>query len=333
MYISKYPVLKRQALDDLVSGLRAAGESSRLRALALLAHGELAVGELAFALGQSQPRISRHMKVLTESGLAERVPEGAWVFYRLTPEGTPARALVDELVAGLDPADPMIARDLERLTEIRAARAAAADEYFARNAADWERVSALHLPEVEIDAAMREAAGAGPFDLMVDVGAGQGRMISLFADRVRRAEGFDTNRQMLSIARAKIAALADAKAAVRLGDIYDPPLPRGQADLVTMHQVLHFLPDPARAVAQAAALLKEGGRLVIADFAPHALEFLRAHHAHTRLGFSDAQMRAWCAAAGVPTLKVKTLAPKKQSADNETLTVKIWSGDRVGAAA
>src|SRR5262249_31429530 len=153
-----------------------------LRALALLARGELAVGELAYALGQSQPRISRHMKVLTENGLAERAPEGAWVFYRLPPEGSPARALVSDLVAALNPNDSALARDLDRRAEIRTARAEAADEYFAQNAADWRRVSALHLPEADIDAAMRKAAGAGPFDLMIDVGVGAGRMIKLFAN-------------------------------------------------------------------------------------------------------------------------------------------------------
>jgi ArsR family transcriptional regulator len=330
MFISQNEFRGRQPLEEIVAGLRAAGEASRLRALALLAHGELAVGELAFALGQSQPRVSRHMKVLTESGLAERAPEGAWVFYRLPPEGAAPRALVNELVGALDPGDAAIARDLERLAEIRAARAEAADLYFARNAADWDRVSALHLPETDIDAAMRAAAGPGPFDLMIDVGAGAGRMIHLFADRVRRAEGFDTSRQMLAIARASIDEMPAGKAAVRFGDIYEPPFPPGGADLVTVHQVLHFLPDPGRAVSEAAALLKPGGRLVIADFAPHGHEFLRENHAHRRLGFSDEEMREWCAGAGVPRLDITTLTAKTKKAD--ALTVKIWAGDKVGDA-
>jgi ArsR family transcriptional regulator len=158
---------------------------------------------------------------------------------------------------------------------------------------------------------------------MVDVGVGQGRMIQLFADRVRRAEGFDTSRQMLAIARASLDDLK-AKAAVRFGDAYSPPIEKDAADLVTIHQVLHFLSDPGRAVAEAARMLRRGGRLLIVDFAPHQLEFLREEHAHRRLGFADAEIVEWCDAAGVAKLKTVTLAPKKRGA----LTVKIWAGDK-----
>lgn len=308
----------------MVAALRGAGETTRLRALALLARGELSVGELALALGQSQPRISRHLRLLTESGLVERIPEGAWVFYRVAPEGTPERTLINAVIAMLDAAEPELARDAERLAEIRQARADQAAAYFAANAEDWARLQGLHLPEEDIEAAMRAAAGAGPFEFMVDVGVGQGRMIEAFADRVRRAEGFDTSRQMLTIARAALARLPDGKATVRFGDVYEPPVAPGSADLVTIHQVLHFLPDPGRAVMEAARLLKRGGRLVIADFAPHSLEFLREKHAHRRLGFSDAEMAQWCAAAGVPKLKATTLKGREAGA----LTVKIWAGDR-----
>lgn len=307
----------------MVGALRAAGEPTRLRALALLTEGELAVGELAQALGQSQPRVSRHLRLLTEAGLVDRAPEGAWVFYRLPRADTTERHFADAALDMLDPDDPLLVRDAERLNEIRAARDAAAAAYFERNAADWERVRALHLPEADIDSAVLAAAGPGPFDLMVDVGVGQGRMIRLFADRVRRAEGFDTSRQMLAIARASLDNLK-AKAGVRFGDAYAPPIEQGAADLVTIHQVLHFLADPGRAVAQAARLLKPGGRLAIVDFAQHGLEFLRAEHAHRRLGFADSEIVDWCEAADVTGVKTTTLAPKSQGA----LTVKIWAGDK-----
>lgn len=318
------PVSARRDADQVVGALRAAGESTRLRALALLTQGELSVGELAQALGQSQPRVSRHLKLMTEAGVVERIPEGAWVFYRLPDPRLPERALADAALGMLDPADATLARDLDRLGEIRASRETAAAEYFASNAADWERVRALHLPEANIDSAMLAAAGPGPFEHMVDIGVGTGRMIQLFSDRVKRAEGFDTSRQMLAIARSTLSAVGP-RASVRFGDVYAPPVEANAADLVTIHHVLHFLSDPGRAVGEAARVLKPGGRLVIADFAPHALEFLREQHAHRRLGFADAEIEGWCASAGIGKLKTTTLAAKKPGA----LTVKIWAGDKL----
>ena len=320
---SAEPEEGQQDLDRVVAALAAAGELTRLRALALLTEGELAVGELAQALGQSQPRVSRHLRLLTEAGLIERIPEGAWVFYRLPDPRARERRLAEAALAMLDAADPVLARDRAQLREIRSARETAAAEYFARNAADWDRVRALHLPEADIDSAILASADAGPFELMVDIGVGSGRMLQLFADRVSRAEGFDTSRQMLALARSSVASLG-ARASVRFGDAYAPPVEAGTADLVTIHQVLHFLSDPGRAIVEAARVLKPGGRLVIADFAPHKLEFLREEHAHRRLGFNDAEVEAWCAAAGIGKLKITTLAAKKADA----LTVKIWAGDK-----
>ncbi len=322
MLISPSPVRCQRETERVVGALRAAGEQTRLRVLALLTEGELAVGELAQALGQSQPRVSRHLRLLTEAGLVERAPEGAWVFYRLPRADTPERWLAETALAMLDPSEPVLARDADRLEAIRAARDDAAASYFARNAEDWARVRALHLPEADIESGILSAAGAGPFEYMVDVGVGQGRMIQLFADRVRRAEGFDTSRQMLAIARASLDELK-TKAAVRFGDAYAPPVEAG-ADLVTIHQVLHFLADPGRAVQEAARLLKRGGRLVVVDFAPHRLEFLRAEHAHRRLGFTDDEVIVWYAAAGVIDVQTTTLAPKT----SDQLTVKIWAGEK-----
>jgi len=321
--------MERRSSDAVLACLRAAGEQTRLRALALLTQGELAVGELAAALGQSQPRVSRHLKLLTEAGLIERAPEGAWVFYRLPVARTTERVLIESVLAVLDPADPAFARDAERLAEIRAAREAAASAYFAANAADWERVRALHLPEADIDSAVIEAAGQGPFARMVDVGVGAGRMIALFADRVGEAEGFDASRQMLALARAELDVIAPGRVSLRTGDAHDPPVEPGEADLVTIHQVLHFLSDPGRAVQQAARLLKPGGRLVIVDFAPHDLEFLREEHAHRRLGFADAEIEEWCARAGIADLSTRTLGPRKDG----DLSVKIWAGSRFGGEA
>lgn len=329
MFISPNLERPRLSTEIAVAALRAAGEATRLRILALLSRGELAVGELAQALGQSQPRVSRHLKLLTEAGLVERSPEGAWVYYRLGPMGG-VRALADHIAALIDWDDAALQRDAARLAEIRAARDEAAKAYFETNASNWAQVRTLHLPDADIEAAMLDAAGPGPFQLLIDAGVGAGRMIEVFADRCARAEGFDTSAKMLSLARAALGKFTDSRATVRFGDVYAPPFPPGCADLVTLHQVLHYLSDPGQAIAETAAMLAPGGRLLICDFAPHDVEFLRERHAHRRLGFSDAEIQGWCAAAGAPVSRTLTLAPT--SADKNALTVKIWIADRPAIA-
>ena len=234
--------------------LRAAGEASRLRILALLAKGELAVMELSHILDQSQPRVSRHLKLLAEAGLVERFPDGAWVFYRLTAAGQAAE-LVAETLARIDPRDGVLARDADQLTQVRTERAADAAEYFARN----------HVAEAGLE----------------------------------RCE-------------------------LRHGDIFGTRLPDASADLVVVHQVLHYLADPAAAVREAGRIVAGDGKLIIVDFAPHGLEFLREQHQHRRLGFSDAEMKRWLGEAGFPSVQVRALPP----AQKEGLTVKIWTAER-----
>lgn len=309
------------SLAYLVTQLRAAGEITRARILALLAHGELSVGELAQVLNQSQPRLSRHLKFLTGAGLIERLPEGAWVFYRLPAEGG-ARALVDTLIASLDTNDAELKRDLDRLREVKGERADAADQYFARVADDWDRLRALHYAEDEIEKAVLAAAGAGPFDLVVDFGTGTGRMLALFAGKARRVEGIDLSHQMLTVARSKLQVAGATNASVRHGDATASPYPDSSANLVIIHQVLHFLDDPGRALIEAARVLKPGGKLIVVEFAPHTLEHLRAEHAHRHLGVSEADMARWAERAGLAVKAAKTFsAPNGEKG----ISVMVWS--------
>lgn len=315
--------MESAALSVLVQQLRAAGEVTRARILALLAHGELSVGELAQVLNQSQPRLSRHLKFLTGAGLVERLPEGAWVFYRLPVEGR-ARALVDTLNAAIDPEDADIRRDLVRLGEVKAERAGAADEYFSRVADDWDKLRALHYSEADIEKAVLTAAGAGPFDLVIDFGTGTGRMLTLFAAKARRVEGIDLSHQMLTVARSKLQDAGAGNASVRHGDATATPYPDNCASLVIIHQVLHFLDDPARALNEAARVLKPGGKLVVVDFAPHTLEHLRTDHAHRHLGVSEDDLERWGEKAGLAVKSAKTF----RSPDGDKgIAVTVWSAD------
>jgi len=314
-------------LDQTLNILKAAGEESRLRLLLLLRAGELTVSELTQVLGQSQPRVSRHLKILSDAGLVERYREGAWVFYRLADRSAAWHQIAD-LVESLSSSDDRtLVRDGERLGQVHIARAEMAAAYFEDNAAGWDELRKLHLPEKDIEQAMHEMVksslvGNNKIPLFIDLGTGTGRMLELFADCYEQGVGYDLSREMLSIARANIERAALPMARLRQGDLLSLPDEWGRADYVCMHQVLHFLGDPGRAVREAARSIKPGGRLLIADFAPHELEFLREQHAHRRLGFSDEEVSSWMCGSGLKLVEGRTLAPNVRS--NGRLTVKLW---------
>jgi ArsR family transcriptional regulator len=316
-------MLSRSAisLDRTVDILKAAAESSRLRILLLLARGDLTVSDVTEILGQSQPRVSRHLKLLLESGLIERYQEGSWAYFRLS-DSESARDFAANVIARVDPTDPIAARDQERLETVKKRRQQRATEYFSANAERWDRIRSLHVPDGAVEAAMLKLIGERPFQAMADLGTGTGRLLELFAPLYRRGVGIDLSREMLSVARANLDRAGIATAQVRQGDLYTPPIERDAYDLVTMHQVLHYLDDPARAIREAARLLRPAGRLLIVDFAAHGLEFLRDEHAHLRLGFSDRQIEEWLGEAGLDLIARRDFDRRAAAAPG--LTVKLW---------
>jgi len=302
--------------------LRAAGDPTRLRLLLLLRQAELTVSELIEIVGQSQPRVSRHLKLLGEAGLVERFKEGSWVFCRAADRGTGAE--LSRVIAEL--ADPQAQEaDKARLDHVRKGRAAAAAAYFKSNAAEWERIRALHAPEKDVETAITRHLTAGKIESFLDAGTGTGRMLELIAPHAGRAIGIDVSPDMLAIARDRLLRGNIQNAQVRLGDTYRLPFPNGAAgsgfDVVLFHQVLHYLDDPQHAVAEAARVMTPGGKILIADFTPHKEEFLRDEFAHRRLGFSDREVEGWFAAAGLAPTGSETFAPKSEG---QKLTVKIW---------
>lgn len=310
------------SLDRQLHVFRAIGEETRLRIMALLSRGELTVTEITQILGQSQPRVSRHLKILTEAGLVDKFREGSWMFYRASAPAPEATDAIIGAVRALNKSgDRVIARDGERFAQSRQARADLAAAYFEKNAAEWDRLRGLQIEEAAVEKRMR-ALVPEKVGLFVDLGAGSGRMLTIFADAYEKGLGFDLSREMLAVARANLDRAGVANAQVRHGDLFALPLESGLADVVCIHQVLHYLADPAAAVAEAARLLKPGGRLLLSDFAPHDLEFLREDHAHRRLGFPDEEVADWCAAAGLDLVATETLAPG--GGDSKALTVKIW---------
>ncbi|MEQ1756224.1 MAG: metalloregulator ArsR/SmtB family transcription factor [Micropepsaceae bacterium] len=306
-------------LDDLLAGLKAAAEATRLRLLALFTKAELTVTEITQILRQSQPRISRHLKLLCDAGLIVRTKEGSWVFYRLA-EGGGGLELAQKLSEILPWHDVVLQRDLERLDAVRRQRHAEAQEYFAANAAEWDRIRALHIAEEQVEQVVLDFVGTGNVASYLDLGTGTGRILELVAPRAARAVGVDVNNEMLGVARTRIERAGLAHVQVRRADLFQLPYADASFGLITLHQVLHYLEDPSSAVAEAARVLQPGGKIVIVDFAPHALEFLRDEHQHRRLGFADKEVSQWCKAAGLSLATTRELPP----GDERGLTVVVW---------
>lgn len=324
-------------LPSLLDVLWALDEETRLRIVALLHHGELTVTDLTDILGQSQPRISRHLKLLADAWVVDKHREGTWAFFDLVTSG-PIGRLVGDVLALTDTHDSVLAADLDRLTIVRSRRTAVAQEYFAGIAARWDEERSLHASDAIVEQAIIEAIGSTTYRSMLDMGTGTGRMLQLLGRDVERAVGLDSSHSMLAVARANLERAEVRGIDLRQGDVYSPPFANDSFDLIVIHQVLHFLDDPARAVRAAARLLAPAGRLLIVDFAPHSLEFLRADHAHLRLGFRPDTVAGWLEHSGLEVPTIRTIAPPVahdgDRSDGERLTVSLWLGcDRRSALA
>jgi ubiquinone/menaquinone biosynthesis C-methylase UbiE len=304
--------------QSVASFFQALADPTRLRILALLRVMELSVGELAQVLGQSQPRVSRHLKILSDAALLERRKEGSWVFLMLAPAGRtePVFTLLESVADGDIKAQ--FAADEARLEGVRAERTEAATRYFAAHAEVWDQIRSLHVAESEVERAIEKALSGRDLGRLVDIGTGTGRMIELFGARATQAIGIDRSSEMLRLARAKLDS-AGIASSLRQGDIYALPLADSLADCVIVHQVLHYAHSPATAVAEAARVLAPGGTLLVVDFAAHEREELRESDAHIRLGFDDKVMSDWFKAAGLTVDHIEHL-------EGGELTVTLWRG-------
>jgi ubiquinone/menaquinone biosynthesis C-methylase UbiE len=302
----------------LADRFQALADPTRLRIIALLRIMELSVGELAQVLGQSQPRVSRHLKILGDAGVLGRRKEGSWVFVALAaPERTePLFALLDAWAD--DSTNALFEADAARTQAIRTDRAEAANRYFAAHAEVWDQIRSLHVAESDVERAIERSLGRRNLGRLVDIGTGTGRMIELFAQRASQATGIDRSSEMLRLARVKLEA-AGIVSSLRQGDMYSLPLADDSADSIIIHQVLHYAHSPAAAISEAARVLSPGGVLLVVDFAAHEREELRSSDAHIRLGFEDEAMSTWFVGAGLSVDRVEHLKGGE-------LTVTLWRG-------
>jgi len=304
-------------LESLLAGLRAAGEQTRLRILALCARGEWSVSELTKILGQSQPRVSRHLKLMVDAGLLERLPEGAQVYFRISDQASAAE-LAQALVSLIPESDSSLQRDLSQLQQVREARTQKAQDYFQQVAKSWETIRSMHVPQQQLEDALLEVVGSEPVGDLLDIGTGTGRMLEIFADRVTRGVGVDLSSGMLAVARTNIDRIGLTHMHARQGDMYHLPIDEESIDLAILHLVLHYSDDPTEVIREASRVLRTNGRLIVVDFAAHSEEYLRSEFKHRRLGFSDDEIYQYLIAAGISELE------DTRQLVGDPLTVKIW---------
>ncbi len=310
-------------MDKISTALKVLGHPERLRILALLSRGELTVSELVQILGLSQPRITQYINSLEMAGIIERLKEGSWVFSRIRRGNEAITALVATTLAVLPETDAVLASDRKRLEDVRSERAKSAAAFFANVANDRDQLGDEYLPQTDIEASMRSLIGDSDYDYMVDLGTGTGRILEVFSDRIRRGSGIDNNTDMLKVARSNLAHAHHAHISVRQGDLHATPLEEGVADLVTLHQVLHYLDDPQEAISEAARIMIAGGVLLVVDFEAHKFDDFRDRYAHRRLGFSDSDIGQWCVDAGLTLVTTEIVKTPKDRPD-----VKIWLGKK-----
>jgi ubiquinone/menaquinone biosynthesis C-methylase UbiE len=303
-------------MEDLLTSLRACAEPTRLRLLALAARGPFCVTEFTEILGQSQPRLSRHLRLLNEAGLLERDREGANVWFTLPPQGSTAGSLARAVIERLPESDEILAGDRRQAARVLAERARVASESFRAKGADWDEMRALDLPAQAVEQALLDLLPPRA-ERVLDIGTGTGRLLEVLAPRVGSAIGIDASRAMLALARARLARPGLDHCAVRLGDMYRLPFAAASFDAVVLQMVLHYAEDPASAVQEAARVLRPGGALLVVELAGHArIEEMR-RLAHRWPGFSDGAMHELFAGAG--------LSPAAQVGVPGPLEVRLWT--------
>ena len=304
-------------MDILLNGLKAAAEPTRLRIIALCAHADLTVSEICQILGQSQPRVSRHLKLLIESKILENHREASWVYYRLN--NSPNAPDLGHVIADMIPAeDKTLTQDLQNLEEVRQSRADKAAEYEQSNSQALKAMRDLYAENSAIEDAIADAIPDNANSLL-DLGTGTGRILEMIADRITYGVGIDMSPEMLTIARHTLESKGLRNCTVQHGDVTRLQLDE-QFDAIVGHMILQYADTPDKLIRNAVSHLNDGGTLVIVDFAPYSdtvAETIGQNHK----GFSNDDIQGFFAKAGLTPQKSQLIKGKK-------LDVFVWSAKK-----
>ncbi len=291
-----------------VSALRAAGEPSRLRLLAVLAKAELTVGELCEIVGQSQPRVSRHLKVLLDAGLLDRFREEHWVYYRVPASGA-AHDIVRQLLGLVVAEDDVLVRDHKRMEGVIAERA--------RRATDELPAEARSGPSPEIEALVVREFEGKPVGVLLDVGTGRGHLLELLAPRASRAVGIDISTDALRLARTNVHGAGLSHCELQHGDVYDLPFAPATFDTATLDRMLATARRPLLALAEIARTLKPGGRLVVIEDFDALFDATKTNPITT--------LRQWLSRSGFECARIQPM-------DTESAHLLMAVGDRIATS-
>ena len=290
-----------KSYDDYIDALRAISEPTRFRLTRLCAQGELTVSELMRIVGQSQPRVSRHLKLLQDAGVLESFREQHWVFYRVA-QNSPSQQLVSDLLQHLPADDDLMDFDQTRLNELRDARAKLSEEFVETEVPDWLRLHEYHGDELRFGDAVRDALAGREVGHLLDIATGTGRMLKIAGPLAESGVGIDLSKKMVMVARNALAEADLPHLTVRQEDMYQMRFPARHFDTVTIDQVLYFASNPDALIREATRVLKPSGRLLL-------VAFTEAANAKTPPAVSIAisDIRSWLEDAGLKIVTTNVL--------------------------
>jgi ArsR family transcriptional regulator len=267
---------------------KALSDQTRVRILNVLRHFELNVNEIVKLLDMGQSRVSRHLKIMNDSGLLVSRRDGLWVFYS-APTNSDVSGFIDS-ISDLLSEDPVLDADLERAGDILNDRKKETSRFFDSVAEDWEAMKRTIIGERDLAADILEHIKS--CDVVADLGCGTGDLLVHLKKKAKTIIGVDNSPRMLERAE-RYCAGNGLNADLRIGELEHLPMRNAEADCVIINLVLHHLAVPLDGIREARRVLKKGGRMLVTDFDKHEDETLRGQYGDRWLGFAKEEVEKW----------------------------------------